>query len=52
MGPHMELIVPTSFYSVDAGLHALSFSPDFNECKIYTIIYRNKLFTDEFHYLK
>jgi hypothetical protein len=42
---------------VDAGLHALSFSPGFNVCKLYlnkinTIIYRNKLFTDEFHYLK
>ena len=52
----MKLIVPSSFYRVDAGLHALSFSPGF-QCiqtvfKINTIIYRNKLFTDEFHYLK
>ena len=57
MGPYMELVVPSSFYRVDAGLHALSFSPGFNVCKLYlnkinTIIYRNKLFTDEFHYLK
>jgi hypothetical protein len=27
MGPYMELKVPSSFYRVDAGLHALSFSP-------------------------
>ena len=55
MGPCMALIVPSSFYRIDAGLHALSFSPWF-QCtqtvfKIDTIIYRNKLFTGEFHYL-
>ena len=48
----MALIVPSSFYRIDAGLHALSFSPGFNVFEINTIIYRNKLFTDEFHYLK
>ena len=50
----MALIVPSSFYRIDAGLHALSFSPGFNVhtvFKIDTIIYRNKLFTDEFHYM-
>jgi hypothetical protein len=26
MGPYMALIVPSSFYGIDAGLHALSFS--------------------------
>jgi hypothetical protein len=26
MGPYMALIVPNSFYGIDAGLHALSFS--------------------------
>jgi hypothetical protein len=31
----MELIVPSSFYRVDAGLHVLSFSPGFNVCKLY-----------------
>ena len=56
MGPYMALIVPSSFYRIDAGLHALMFSPGFNVhkltvFKIDTIIYRNKLFTDEFHYL-
>jgi hypothetical protein len=35
MGPYMELIVPSSFYRVDAGLHALSFSPGFNVYKLY-----------------
>ena len=35
MGPYMELIDPSSFYRVDAGLHALSFSPGFNVCKLY-----------------
>ena len=50
----MALIVPSSFHRIDAGLHALSFSPGFNVHKLFkidTIIYRNKLFTDEFHYL-
>ena len=55
MGPYMAFIVPNSFYGIDAELHALSFSPGFNVHKLYlkidTIIYRNKLFTDEFHYL-
>jgi hypothetical protein len=31
----MELIVPSSFYRVDAGLHALSCSPGFNVYKLY-----------------
>jgi hypothetical protein len=35
MGPYMELIVPSSFYRVDAGLHALSFSSGFNVYKLY-----------------
>ena len=35
MGPYMELIVPSSFYRVDAELHALSFSPGFNVYKLY-----------------
>ena len=55
MGPYMALIVPSSFYRIDAGLHTLSFSPGFNVYKLFkinTIIYRNKLFPDEFHYLK
>jgi hypothetical protein len=26
MGPYMALIVPSSFYGINAGLHALSFS--------------------------
>jgi hypothetical protein len=30
MEPYMELIVPSSFYRVDAGLHALTFSPGFS----------------------
>jgi hypothetical protein len=30
MGPYMALIVPSSFYGIDAGLHALSFSLGFN----------------------
>jgi hypothetical protein len=30
MGPFMERIVPSSFYRVDGGLQALSFSPGFN----------------------
>jgi small-conductance mechanosensitive channel len=30
MGPYMELIVPSSFYRVDAGLHVLSCSPSLN----------------------
>jgi hypothetical protein len=48
MGPYMALIVPSSFYRIDAGLHALSFSPGFNVdlhkltvFKIDTNIYRN-----------
>jgi hypothetical protein len=45
MGPYMALIVPNSFYGIDAGLHALSFSLVFNVHKLYfkinTIIYRN-----------
>jgi hypothetical protein len=35
MGPYMALIVPSSFYRIDAGLHAMSFSLDFNEHKQY-----------------
>jgi hypothetical protein len=35
MGPYMALIVPSSFYGVDAGLHALSFSLGFNVHKLY-----------------
>ena len=35
MGPFMERIVPSSFYRVDARLHALSFSPGFNAYKLY-----------------
>jgi hypothetical protein len=35
IGPYMALIVPSSFYRIDAGLHALSFSLDFNERKLY-----------------
>jgi hypothetical protein len=35
MGPYMALIVPSSFYGIDAGLHALSFSPGFNVHKLY-----------------
>jgi hypothetical protein len=35
MGPYMALIVPSSFYDIDAGLHALSFSPGFNVHKLY-----------------
>ena len=51
----MALIVPSSFYRINAGLQALSFFSSF-QCthtlfKIETIIYRNKLFTDELHYL-
>jgi predicted transcriptional regulator len=34
-GPYMELIVPSSFYCIDARLHALSFSPGFNVYKLY-----------------
>jgi hypothetical protein len=30
MGPYMALIVPSSFYGIDAGLHTLSFSLGFN----------------------
>jgi hypothetical protein len=44
MGQYMALIVPSSFYGIDAGLHALSFSPGFNVhtvFKIDTIMYRN-----------
>ena len=47
MGPYMALIVPSSFYGIDAGLHALSFSLGFNN-----YLQKRKLFTDEFHYLK
>jgi hypothetical protein len=54
--PYMALIVPNSFYDIDAGLHALSFSPGFNVHKLFKIIYnylqKHKSFTDEFHYLK
>ena len=44
MGPYMALIVPSSFYGIDAGLHADFFS--WFQCtqtvfKINTIIYRN-----------
>jgi hypothetical protein len=35
MGPYMALIVPSSFYRIDAGLHALSFPPGFNVHKLY-----------------
>ena len=35
MGPFMERIVPSSFYRVDAGLHALSFPLGFNVYKLY-----------------
>jgi hypothetical protein len=35
MGPYMALIVPSSFYRIDAELHALSFSPCFNVYKLY-----------------
>ena len=31
----MALIVPSSFYRIDAGLHALSFSPGSNVYKLY-----------------
>ena len=52
----MALIVPSSFYGIDAGLHALSFSLGFNVHKLYLNKYnyfqKRKLFTDEFHYLK
>jgi hypothetical protein len=34
-GPYMELVVPSSFYRVDAGLHALNFSSGFNVYKLY-----------------
>ena len=47
----MALIVPSSFYGIDAGLHALSFSPGFNVHKLY-YLQKHKLFTDEFHFLK
>ena len=29
------ILVPCSFYGIDAGLHALSFSPGFNVHKLY-----------------
>ena len=35
MGPYMALIVPSSFYRINAGLRALSFSPGFNVHKLY-----------------
>ena len=35
MGPYMALIVLSSFYRIDAGLHALTFSPGFNVYKLY-----------------
>ena len=35
MGPYMALIVPNSFCGIDAGLHALNFSPGFNVHKLY-----------------
>jgi hypothetical protein len=35
MGPYMALIVRSSFYRIDAELHALSFSPGFNVHKLY-----------------
>jgi hypothetical protein len=41
MGPYMALIAPNSFYHIDAGLHALSFSPGFNVYKLYPD-YKNK----------
>jgi hypothetical protein len=34
-GPYVALIVPSSFYGIDAGLHALSFSLGFNVHKLY-----------------
>ena len=40
----MALIVPSYFYGIDAGLHALSISVGFNVHKLFkinTIIYRN-----------
>ena len=35
MVPYMALIVPSSFYGIDAGLHALRFSLGFNVHKLY-----------------
>jgi hypothetical protein len=35
MGPYMALIVPSSFYGIDAGLHALSFPLGVNVQKLY-----------------
>jgi hypothetical protein len=39
MGPYMELIVPSSFYRIEAGLHVLSFSPGFNVYKKFDVFY-------------
>jgi hypothetical protein len=33
--PYIALIVHSSFNGIDAGLHALSFSPGFNVHKLY-----------------
>ncbi len=35
MGSYMALIVPNSFYGIDAGMQALNFSPGFNVHKLY-----------------
>jgi len=35
MGSYMPLIVPSSFYRIDTGMHGLSFSPGFNVQKLY-----------------
>ena len=40
----MALTVPSSFYRIDAGLHALSFSPGFNVHKLY--LKQIQLFTE------
>jgi hypothetical protein len=37
MGPYMALIVPSPFYRIDAGLHAVSFSPGFNVHKLLAV---------------
>ena len=34
MGPYMALTVPSSFYRIEAGLHALSYSPVFHVHKL------------------
>jgi hypothetical protein len=40
----MALIVPSSFHGIDAGLHALCFSPGFNVHKLY--LKKIELFTE------